>query len=298
MTLFRSKCTYSVSSSPIFIVGCARSGTTLLQSLLASHPDIASFPESKFFVALVRMPEELSRRYTWGIVAPHLRSTMEAFLDEVEHPELKRKLPPVPLINLYVRSFKAIFAELTQLQGKSIWLEKTPEHLHRLKYIEHYLPDAKIIHIVRSGTDVVASLYDTAQRYPEHWGTTFNTVDKCINRWTDDIGITHKYLGKPNHTLVHYEQLVENPTDEIKRLCQFVGVSFDERMIDDYRNTSSQLVRSRETWKASNHQSIQNTNSQKFLSVFTPEQQTYIRQAVAKVTLPTLSPQPTPYTHS
>ncbi|MEM9806218.1 MAG: sulfotransferase [Cyanobacteria bacterium P01_D01_bin.56] len=292
MNLFTNKSNSPVSSSPIFIVGCARSGTTLLQSLLASHSEIASFPESKFFVDLVRMPEELSRRYAWGIVAPHLRPTMEAFLDEVEHPDLKRKLPRLPLISLYVRSFKEIFAELTQLQSKSIWLEKTPEHLHRLKYIEHYLPEAKIIHIIRSGTDVVASLYDTAQRYPEHWGTTFKTVDSCIKRWTDDIAITHQHLSKPNHTLVHYEQLVETPTDEIRRLCRFVGVSFDESMIDNYCNTSSRLVRSRETWKASNHQSIQNTNSKKFLSVFTPEQQAYIRQAVSQVKLPNLPSQP------
>ncbi|MEM9163612.1 MAG: sulfotransferase, partial [Cyanobacteria bacterium P01_F01_bin.4] len=46
-----------------FVVGCSRSGTTLLQSLLASHPEIISFPESKFFVDLVWMPEERSRRY-------------------------------------------------------------------------------------------------------------------------------------------------------------------------------------------------------------------------------------------
>ncbi len=280
-----------ISSSPIFIVGCARSGTTLLQSLLASHPDIASFPESKFFVDLVRMPAEKSRRYAFGIVAPQLRSTMESFLDEVEHPDLKRKLPRLPLIGLYVRSFKEILAELTRLQGKSIWLEKTPEHLHRLKYIEMYMPEAKIIHIIRSGVDVVASLYDIAQRYPQHWGNTFSTVDSCIQRWTDDVAITHRYLDRHNHTLVHYEQLVGNPADEVKRLCQFIGVTFDDHMIENYRKTSSQLVRSRETWKASNQQAIQNTNSQKFLSVFTPEQQAHVRQAVQAVKLPKVSPQ-------
>lgn len=275
-------------AAPIFIVGCARSGTTLLQSLLASHPEIASFPESKFFVDLVRMPEDLSHRYAWGIIAPNLRSTMETFLDEVEHPELKSKLPPLPLIRLYVRSFKAILADLTRLQGKSIWLEKTPEHLHRLKYIEVYIPEAKIIHIIRNGEDVVASLYDLAKRHPNHWGNTLKTVDDCIQRWSDDIAITHQYLYKPNHTLIRYEQLVDNPTDEVKRLCDFVGVQFVPLMLENYRSTSSQLVRSRETWKASNSQSIKNTNSQKFISVFTPEQQAHVRQAVAQVSLPRL----------
>ncbi|MEA5466001.1 sulfotransferase family protein [Leptothoe sp. PORK10 BA2] len=278
----------SHGTAPVFIVGCARSGTTLLQSLLASHPEIVSFPESKFFVDLVRMPEERSRRYALGMVSKYLRPTLELFLDEVEHPELKRKLPRLPLVKLYLRSFRTIMAELTQLQGKRIWLEKTPEHLHRLKYVERYMPEAKIIHIVRSGVDVVASLYDLGQRHPNHWGLTFKNEDTCIQRWSDDIAITHQYLSHPNHTLIRYEHLVANPTDEIQRLCSFIGVPFDARMIENYRNMSNQLVRSHETWKASTQQAIQNTNSQKFLTVFTPEQQDYVRQAVNAVELPTL----------
>lgn len=296
MSLFDKR--QSGSQSPIFIVGCARSGTTLLQSLLASHPEIASFPESKFFVDLVRMPEEKSRRYALGLVAPDLRSTFEAFLDEVEHPELKKQLPHLPFIKSYVKSFRSILDELTKLQDKHIWLEKTPEHLHRLKFIEAYMPDSRVIHIVRSGVDVIASLYDLVQRYPNSWGKIFRNVDirknldPLINYWVNDIDITRQHLIKPNHTLVLYEQLAENPTDEVRRLCRFLGVTFDVRMMENYQETSSQLVRSRETWKASNHQSIQNSNSKKFLSVFTPEQQTYIRQAVSQIELPMLPSQP------
>lgn len=280
-------------SAPVFIVGCARSGTTLLQSLLGSHSEIASFPESKFFEHLVWLPEARSRRYALGLASRQLRSTLESFLDEVGHPEFKRKLPRLPFIKAYVRSFRNILAELTQLQGKTIWLEKTPEHLRRLKYIELYMPEAKVIHIVRNGADVVASLYDLAQRHPDHWGRTFRSLDICIQWWANDIAITHAYLHKPNHTLVRYEQLVDNPTSEIKRLCQFIGVPFEPQMMANYRNNSSQFVRSRETWKASTQQDIQNTNSQKFLSVFTPEQQTYISRAVDKIELPTLTAQTT-----
>ena len=276
------------SASPIFIVGCARSGTTLLQSLLASHRDIASFPESKFFVDLVWMPEERSRRYALGLVSKELRTTLETFLDEVDHPELKRELPNLPLINLYVRSFRKILNQLTKLQGKSIWLEKTPEHLHRLKYIETYMPDARIIHIVRSGVDVIASIYDLAQRHPNHWGRTFKSVNDCAKRWTDDIAITHQYLNKHNHTLVQYEKLVENPTEEIDRLCRFIGVPFDSDMLVGYQSTSNQLVRSRETWKAGTQKAIQNHSSKKFLSVFTPEQQAHVLQTIENVQLPIL----------
>lgn len=277
------------ANNPIFIVGCARSGTTLLQSLLASHFKIASFPESKFFTNLVRMPEELSRRYALGIVAPHTKSSLEGFLDEIGHPELKYKIPKLPLIKLYVKSFQAILSELAHRQGKSIWLEKTPEHLHYLKYIEAYIPNARIIHIVRSGMDVVASLYDLAQRYPNHWGVTLRTLDDCIERWINDVSITKRNLDKPNHTLVLYEDLVKDSASEIERICKFLDVPFDEQCLLNYRTVATDLIRSRETWKQANKQDIIHPGSKKFMSVFTKDQQEYVYRIVESVELPKLS---------
>ncbi|NJL67494.1 MAG: sulfotransferase [Microcoleus sp. SM1_3_4] len=64
----------------IFLVGCPRSGTTILQSLLASHPEIISFPESKFFHYLL-----------YDKFADKLSSRMEAFFqDEIDRPEFLR----------------------------------------------------------------------------------------------------------------------------------------------------------------------------------------------------------------
>ena len=56
----------------IFLVGCPRSGTTLLQSLLAAHPDITSFPESHFFRHLIDNRRWLHR--TFGIASKRART--------------------------------------------------------------------------------------------------------------------------------------------------------------------------------------------------------------------------------
>jgi hypothetical protein len=68
--------------------------------------------------------------------------------------------------NPYTKAFIKILDEITLENGKSSWLEKTPEHLGQINYIERWVQRAKFIHIIRNGDDVVASLYEVAQKYP------------------------------------------------------------------------------------------------------------------------------------
>lgn len=222
------------------------------------------------------MPIERSRRYRLGLVSPRLRPGLEQFLQEVGHPEYRRHLPHLPLIRLYVRSFKKILGELTAAQNKSVWLEKTPDHLRCLPQVERHFPQSKIIHIVRSGPDVVASLYDLSQQFPDFWGQYYPTLDACIDRWLEDINISHRYLDRENHILVHYEDLTANPLREIQRLCAFLAVPFEFSMLEKYRITSKTLVRTRETWKAATREAVQNANTQKFYTVFDQQQQNYV----------------------
>ena len=278
----------------VFIVGCPRSGTTLLQSLLASHPTITSFPESKYFLDLVSFPVETSKRHALGIVSPRLRQTCIDFFNEIDQPELVNRLPRLPLMRLYTQRFVDILDDLTQQRQKSIWIEKTPDHLHHIAYIEKYVPAPKIIHIVRNGADVVASLYDLVQRYPDFWGRFLKTLDDCIERWRSDIQLTRQYLGQPNHTLLRYETLIESVADETQRLCQFIGVEHEAGTLDAYRTTSRSLVRSREGWKDGTQDKIQTPTSRKFFKVFDQVQQTYVLDALEDIDLDSLGNRTTP----
>ncbi len=269
----------------IFIVGCPRSGTTLLQSLLASHSAIASFPESKFFLRLIAEPREKSRRYALGLTSPTLKPTLEKFLDDVGAPELRSTLPKFPFVRSYVDCFDRILLQLAQRQGKHIWLEKTPEHLHAIGDIEQYLPGAKIIHIVRNGADTIASLYDLCQRHPQVWGQYFDGLDGCIDRWINDVAISRCYLGDPNHTAVRYDALVNATDTEVQRLCQFLGLRFESNMLTSYQRTSQGLIRDRENWKALNQAAIQSTAGKKFYAIFDQTQQAHVLARTAQVDL-------------
>ncbi|MEQ8960988.1 MAG: sulfotransferase [Coleofasciculus sp. C2-GNP5-27] len=75
----------------IFLVGCPRSGTTLLQSLLAAHPQIASFPESHFFRHLI--PEFEPKRRLLGLSSRRGKPHFQRFMREIGHEEMQTYLP-------------------------------------------------------------------------------------------------------------------------------------------------------------------------------------------------------------
>lgn len=262
--------------SPVFIVGCPRSGTTLLQSLLAAHPDIASFPESKFFEYLV--PEHEPRRRALGLASRRLLPMLDKFFTEIGYPQMSQQFPRIPFfMRQYAKIFIHCLNQITLEQGKQLWLDKTPEHLRYLYWIEKYLENPKIIHLIRNGSDVVASLYEMGQKY-QQWRYTFKDIDSCIDHWLADIKLSQIYLEKPNHYLVKYEEIVQNPGGVLEPLCQFIGIEFLPQMLEDYQETAKQLIRERETWKGGVSGEIKNANSTKFYQLFNQSEQEYILQ--------------------
>lgn len=266
----------------IFLVGCPRSGTTLLQSLLGAHPQVASFPESRFFRDL------LINRGPWRrglmLASQKARPRFNQFFHEIDHDEMQKFLPRTALFTpQYTQAFIEVLDTLTKQQGKSFWLEKTPAHLHRVGYIEKWVPDPKFIHILRNGADVVASLYEVTQQYPEAWGAW--DLDRCIRQWIKDAQISRNHLHKPNHTIVRYEWLVEDPRTVLTELCEFIGVTFNEIMLQGYTAVAKQVALRWELWKASVGESIQATGSKKFYKLFNEEQRQYILERLSEVNI-------------
>jgi hypothetical protein len=264
----------------IFLVGCPRSGTTLLQSLLTAHPQITSFPESHFFRHLV--PYDL-KRYWLGIAPEKARTRFKTFLEEINREELVSYLPYFPIFQYqYIQTFLRTLDTITQEQGKNIWIEKTPGHVRNIDYIKKHIPEAKFIHIIRNGPDVVASLYEVTHKYPEIWRGAWN-IDRCITQWIEDVQISLNHQNKPDHILVQYEHLVQNPRLIISKICDFLNVSFDEIILEKYMTKAQNIVLENEPWKRSVSETIQNRNGQKFTSLFDLQQQSYILEQLSEV---------------
>lgn len=263
----------------VFLVGCPRSGTTLLQSLLAAHSRIFSFPETHFFEYLFYEKKLLS---FWGLANWRARSRWNRILDELEHPEMQAKLPK---LSLFVRQFSRAYIDtldtLALNQGKKIWLDKTPGNLRHIDQIDGLVRNARFIHILRDGADVVASLREVTGQYPDVWGGEWS-IEKCVQRWQQDIKLSNMYSTRRNHVLIHYENLVAETKDVLKGLCEFIKVPFEEQMLLNYSTASKQIILKNEPWKSTTGQPIRSTHDTKFYKLFDEEQRQYILNLLAQ----------------
>ncbi|MEG4406420.1 sulfotransferase [Microcoleus sp. MON2_D5] len=217
-----------------FLVGAPRSGTTILQSLLAAHPKITSFPETKFFHHLWtdrlsrKLPNRLREFFYKEICRPDLYSEVEVY----------RRQSTTDRINWFI----GVLDKLAIEEGNSVWLEKTPEHIYFLESIADYLPQAKFIHIVRHPLDVVASMRKATQDPLNNvlWGGEWS-LDFCVSRWNSSASISYSCANKSQHLVVKYEDLLRDKIWLLSQCCHFIDIAYDVEMLRNYRGESQRL---------------------------------------------------------
>jgi hypothetical protein len=276
--------TGEVEMTRLFLVGCPRSGTTLLQSLLAAHSQVVSFPESHFYNTMTTCRFGLRRL---GLASPRTRAKFSSFLKLIGHPEMRGYLPVFAVSRRqYSRAFIAVLDAVARQQNKPVWLEKTPRHLHYIDDISAFVPESRFIHLVRNGEDVVASLYEVVNQHPERWPSIpAGNVARCVDRWVESMRLSRRYVGEPNHAMVRYEHLVEAPDEVMKRLCQFIGIPFEVQMLECYSDRAAVLTLPFETWKQAARQVIASRRDRKFDRLFNESQKRRISVQVAQVDL-------------
>jgi hypothetical protein len=262
----------------VFLVGAPRSGTTLLQSMLAAHPAVASFPESHFFRHLMRNRSRWRKRL--GVGSRAARPSLRTLVEELG---LGPGFVPVAAIMLrqYATAFVNALDAASTERGKAVWVEKTPGHLWHVADIERWIPGIKFIHIVRPGPDVIASLYEVTRDYPETWGRP-KSIDECIRQWVSDVEITRRNVPRPSHFLVLYDQLLADPRAVVESLCDFLRLPFNHAMLTEYGAVSHGLVREWEPWKGLIGRPLQPPAQRKFAKIFDEEEQIYVLARLAE----------------
>lgn len=242
-----------MSREPIFIVGAPRSGTTLLAAILAGHSRISCGPETHFFRRLAEADEaQLQAMECWPETAVQFISaiTHSAFAGHESKQLLEKYQLSDAQITAYLASkppsIPAILASVTEQymlrQGKARWAEKTPDHLAHTQLIRQHFPTAPVVRIVRDPRDMALSLLKVP------WGAKSFTEALLFWRRLDDASRDFFHHDARAYTL-RFEDLLRAPQPEIEKLCQFLGESFEEEMLD----TSAQAtaVNSRNvSWKA------------------------------------------------
>jgi len=268
----------------IFLVGSARSGTTLLQSILSAHPEIFTFPETHFFSKTI--PMRKSAQILWRIRRKD-HSIILNYLKNIEGFEPKEKiddlLPRKTIsINKWVNGIIKLLDDIALHKHYSIWLEKTPYHLRYINLITRAKKDIDFVHIIRKGEDVIASLYDATHKYPEQWGGA-RSLENCVKRWKRDIKISLKFVGKKNHFFVLYDDLVDKPHETIKKLCNELEIKYVKTMLEDYINQVDKIVLAEEKWKSNVKKKIERRS--KFDEVLSEVQKDYVRKEIEDINL-------------
>jgi hypothetical protein len=265
--------------SRLFVVGCPRSGTTLLQSFLAAHPAVLAFPETAVFARLLFVPSRVATATTdvaARIAAAHARA--RALLDAMERPDLGPLLDPAVSIVEFGRSFVGVLDRLTLDQGKHSWAEKTPKHLAFVSEIRGLVPGARFLNILRDGRQNVASLYEAALKHPNVWWPAGSSGDleQAIERWNSSVRHARALRGVPDVLLIRYERLVSDTEAVLREICTFAGLAFRSEMIERRTEAARAVVTAPEHWKADVLQGLRPAPDDKFDRLFNAEQKAYI----------------------
>jgi hypothetical protein len=210
-----------MSERPIFIVGSPRSGTTMLRDLLRSHSRLTFPEESGVLPALHRChgdpaDDRAARRLARDLLASAGIAAWRLGLD----PDTLR----------HHRSFAgiagALYEDWARRQGKPRWGDKTPLYAAELPTVMRLFPAAQVVHIIRDGRDVVASL----ERQP--WGPTNAYTAARLWRRAVSAGRTEgRRLPGDAYREVRYESLVADPQTTLRELCDFLGERFEPAIL-------------------------------------------------------------------
>jgi sulfotransferase family protein len=221
----------------VFIVGCQRSGTTLLRRILSAHLSVAITPETHWITRYFERGKCLTSE---GLVTPRLVKRLLAYHRfnrlQIGREEVERFTKSDPPAS-YSAFVTAVFNLYGSAQGKQLVGDKTPAYVRSIPTLHKFWPQARFVHLIRDGRDVCLSIMN--------WGKAENSVGHCAT-WIEDpistIALWWKLnvrlgreagssLGSKLYFEMRYEDLIANPERECQELCRFLEVPYDDAML-------------------------------------------------------------------
>ena len=193
--------------APVFLVGCAGSGTTVLARVLDAHPGVTSVEEPGGPWSSLPSGPGGSDRLT------------------AEHATVEVK-----------ESLRRWAAE--QQSGSTLLLDHDPRNSLRVPFLRAVFPEARFVHVVRDGRDVARALMvdvggeQWAALRPPGWRALLDGATgylRCALAWREVVETTLADLDGVGHVLVRFEDLMERSEETAERLYPALGLTDDAR---------------------------------------------------------------------
>jgi tetratricopeptide (TPR) repeat protein len=207
----------SESRKPIFIVGMMRSGTTLTEQIVSSHPLVAAGGELTFW-----------NQEAKGLLREDGKTVDRQRLQEVQ------------------RSYLTLLEDIGQ--GKSHVTDKMPANYFALGLIYLAFPNAKVLHCKRDPVDTVLSIYMTPNSVPVDFAHDRDNIVFAYREYQRLTDYYHSVLPPEFLMAVHYEDLVANREATTRKIIEFLGVEWDDACLNYEEN--ERLVSTPTLWQA------------------------------------------------
>jgi hypothetical protein len=196
---------------PVFIVGMPRSGTTLVESILARHPEVLAGGEMLHMANVERTLLNWARSNKGFTGGPH---------------ELLKAVPA----EYFARNAEAVRGKVAATAAGrrfSVFTDKLPENTQRLGLIQLLFPEARVLYVRRHALDCCLS--NLFQRFAYGHGFTFqqDLLGERYRQVTETMALWKRTLRLPILD-VSYEALVGDPEPVIRRMVAFAGLDWNE----------------------------------------------------------------------
>lgn len=216
---------YQEIHDSVFIIGCERSGTTFLGSLIGAHSKCVVTPEAQFVTDIYQktrinkfVPKDIfskiknTKRFKgWGV---DIAFTESEYMHMNNYSDLI--LMMVEKYNIHKRHKKSA----------RIWVDHTPINIEHVDLLKRFFPNARFLHIIRDGRGVASSLKKVT------WGP--KTMRSISRFWIKKLAYGYASAAKyPQDILsVKYEDILLDTETSIKKMTDFLGMEYEKEMLD------------------------------------------------------------------
>lgn len=205
------------TEKPILIVGMIRSGTTLVEQIVSSHPDVAAGGEQTYLI----------QRYQRVMSPPAGTSRMKEATD---------------FANGYVELLGSVGDEKPRVT------DKMPNNYFLLGLVHTLFPNVRMIHCRRNPADTCTSIYTTPFPRPLSFAHSPDSIVFYYREYQRIMEHWRKVLPTDRFFEVDYEELIANPEPMIRRIIEFCGLNWDDACLHHYLNGGA--IRTPSWWQA------------------------------------------------